>query len=378
MDDTASSTEMLLWEGKPSRVVIIDDNKLKSAFLAKILGDSFEVHTFISAAEAISNLALLDPRCILLDLERPGEDGFQTIHDIKSHPGLGDVPLILITATSDADTERRVLASGVADFVGNQFSQEIIRTRVEHQVQLYNYRCGLEKRVLEKTRSVEELQDAIMVGFSYLVEQRDLVTSGHAQRTQSYIRCLIRECQTRDVYAQELTPELGKDIIRAAPLHDMGKIGVRDAVLNKPSSLTAEEFEEMKMHPIFGATAVGRMIQGLRDHAFLKVLRDIVISHHERWDGSGYPLGLRGRSIPISGRLMAIADVYDSLISERPYKPALSHEEAVLTISQGIGTQFDPILGHIFMECTDEFAEIAASLWPGKPEDMPEEERVGQ
>jgi len=366
MSSMTESPEMLCWGGNPSRVVIIDDSRLKSAFLAKILMGMFEVSTFTSATEALPRLTDIDPRCILLDLERPGEDGFQTIHDIKSHPGMAHVPLILITATSDAETERRVLASGVADFVGNQFSQEIIRTRVMHQVELYNYRCALEERVREKTRNIEELQDAIMVGFSYLVEQRDLTTSGHAQRTQSYVRCLIRECLERGIYAQELTPELGMAIVRAAPLHDMGKVGVRDAVLNKLSALTSDEFEEMKQHPVFGATAVGRMIDALQDSAFLKVLRNMVLSHHERWDGTGYPLGLHGRSIPLSGRLMAIADVYDALISRRPYKDALTHEQAVLMISEGIGTQFDPILGHIFMECADEFADIAERLRPEK------------
>ena len=351
----------LRWQGKPSSVVIIDDNKLKSAFLANILKEDFEVYAFTSAAAAICRLSSIGPRCILLDLERPGEDGFQTIADIKAHPGMESVPLILITATSDAETERRVLASGVSDFVGNQFSQEIIRTRVKHQIELYNYRCDLENLVTEKTRTVEELQDAIMEGFSYLVEQRDLITSGHARRTRKYLRCLIRECQQRDIYSRELTPELVNNIIRAAPLHDMGKVGVRDAVLNKPDALTAEEFAEMKQHPGYGATAVDRMMQVLRDSDFLNVLRDLILTHHERWDGSGYPQGLAGRAIPLSGRLMAIADVYDSLVSCRPYKSSMTHEEAVAHICEGIGSHFDPLLGHVFLECADDFAEIAAT-----------------
>ncbi|MBQ4566638.1 MAG: response regulator [Desulfovibrio sp.] len=348
-------------QSKPSSVVIIDDNKLKSAFLANILKEDFEVHAFTNAAAAICQLSAIGPRCILLDLERPGEDGFQTIADIKAHPGMAAVPLILITSTSDAETERRVLASGVADFVGNQFSQEIIRTRVMHQIELYNYRCDLERLVSEKTRNVEELQDAIMVGFSYLVEQRDLTTSGHAQRTKAYLRCLIKECQLREIYSRELTPELVNDIIRAAPLHDMGKVGVRDAVLNKPAALTPDEFAEMKQHPGYGATAVSMMMQGLHNSSFLNVLHDVIYTHHERWDGSGYPRGLAGREIPLSGRLMAIADVYDSLINRRPYKPSMSHEEAVASICEGIGSHFDPLLGHVFLECADEFAEIAAA-----------------
>ncbi len=350
-------------------VVIIDDNKMKRDFLTKSLEGMFRVFAFPNAREAWPRLVEINPKCILLDLERPGEDGFQTIYDIKHHPRLENIPLILITPTSDRNTEQRVLENGVVDFIGNQFSPQIILLRVMHQVELYDYRCMLEQRVHDTTQSIFELQDAIMIGLSELVEYRDQNTFGHAQRSREYISCLIQQCITNGSYADKLTPEVVSDIVRAAPLHDIGKVGITDAILNKPGKLTPEEFDEIKKHTIYGASAVGRLMKRVRDNSFLSILHDLVLSHHEKWDGSGYPLGMHEATIPLCGRLMAIADVYDALISPRPYKKAMTHEKAVQIISEGIGSHFDPLLGQAFLDCADKFEKISQKY-------LLEEERI--
>ncbi|MBQ4133508.1 MAG: response regulator [Desulfovibrionaceae bacterium] len=340
-------------------VVVIDDSRLKRQFLVETLKSEFAVHDFASSREALPLLASLRPQCILLDMDRPGEDGLEDIRNIKADPYTAEVPVIFITSFSDHAFERRALASGASDFVGNKFSQEVILARVKHHVELYSYRTLLEEKVREKTQTVFELQDAIMMALSELVECRDSNTAGHAQRTRDYVARLISQLLSNGSYANMLTEAYVRDMVRAAPLHDIGKVGVRDAVLNKPGKLTEEEFDEMKRHTVFGAMAINKAMKAVHDSSFLSVLRDISLSHHERWDGKGYPLGLNGDRIPLSGRIMAIADVYDALVSRRPYKDPLTHEKAVEVICEGVGTHFDPLVGKAFLDCAEDFREIS-------------------
>ena len=345
-----------------STVVIIDDNRLKRQFLADILKNDFSVHVFPSEKEALPALPGLKPQCILLDMERPGEDCFQTIRNIRKNPVLAGVPLVFITSIADNEAERLVLENGGADYLGNRFSPGIIRTRVKNLAELYGYRCDLERQVEKKTQSVLQLQDAIILVLSDLVECRDEKTSGHAQRTRDYVARLIDQLLADGIYTEDLTPEFIRDIIRAAPLHDIGKIGIRDLVLNKPSKLTPEEFEEIKRHTIVGGSAIEHAMKGVHDNSFLRVLRNMAFTHHERWDGTGYPLGLCGASIPLCGRIMAIPDVYDALVSERPYKTPLRHEDAVELIREGVGKHFDPLVGRAFLACEQDFEKISQSL----------------
>lgn len=340
-------------------IAIIDDSKLKRDYLQRILSEEFHIHGYESGAAALPELPSLDIQCILLDVEMPEEDGFTVIRKIKATPALRDIPVIFVTSLSDWELETRGLRSGAVDFLGNQFSPEIIRSRVRNHVDLFEYKQNLEQRVQEKTQTIFELQDAIMVALSDLVECRDENTAGHAQRTRGYVECLIKTLLKRGDYTDELTEEFVRDLVRAAPLHDIGKIGIRDAVLNKPGRLSSEEFEEMKRHTVFGATAILRAMKTLHQASFLCILRDISLSHHEKWDGSGYPLGLDGTRIPLCGRIMAIADVYDALVSKRPYKDPMPHEKAVSIILEGKGSHFDPLVADAFEDCQEEFRTIA-------------------
>lgn len=350
-------------KSRKSSVAIIDDSRMKRMFLAEVLKEEFDVHPFSSGEEALPALPDVAPACILLDVEMPRENGFQVLERIKGNPRLSDIPVIFVTSSNDHELERRGLECGGVDFVSNQFSPEIIRARVRHHVDLYGYRCHLEERVQESMMTILELQDALIVALSDLVECRDSNTAGHAQRAHNYVERLIGQMVADGHYVDELTEDYIHDIIRASPLHDIGKVGVSDAVLNKPDGhMTEAEFAEMKRHTIFGATAINKAMRSVSDKSFLGVLRDLAFSHHEKWNGTGYPLGLKERSIPLCGRIMAVADAYDSLVSRRPDgTEPVPHEKAVQLIREGAGLDFDPLICDAFMRCADDFRSIAQS-----------------
>lgn len=366
-------------KGTAPAVAVIDDSHTKREYLQALLVPDFTVHCFASGKEAMQAMPSLDLQCILLDIEMPDEDGFAVLERLKTHPTLARVPVIFVTSLTDRDMERRGLACGASDFVNSQVAPEIIQTRVANLVDLHGYRCSLEARVQEKTRTIEELHNTVLVALSDLVECRDANTAGHAQRTHDYVKVLIAEMRREGVYADELTDAFAREAVLAAPLHDIGKVGIRDAVLNKPGRLTPEEFEEMKRHTYFGASAIAKAMNTLHgeEKAFLRILYDMAFAHHEHWDGTGYPRGLKGVQIPLSGRIMAIADVYDALISRRPYKEPIAHAEAVKMIQERIGSDFDPAVGEAFMRCQDKFEAISCRHRGGledmaQPQGMPE------
>ncbi len=356
---SSSHTKKAPMTTKTPRVVVIDDSKLKQAFLKNILAQDYTVFTFSSVKEALPHLESIAPSCFLMDMERPGEDPVSSIQSIRSIPSISEVPIVMITSINDVESEELLLQCGCDDYVGNRFAPKVICSRVTHLVELYGYRKELEKRVEEKMQSVMELQDAIMLMLSDLVECRDTLTSGHARRTRAYASCLMKQMLAEGSYKDQLTNDFVRDLIRAAPLHDVGKVGIPDDILNKPAQLSEVEFEAMKRHTIIGAQAIRHAIMKIHDNSFLKILQDIAFTHHERWDGSGYPLGLREESIPLAGRIMAIPDVYDALVSTRPYKEPFSHEKALSIIKKNIGTHFDPLIGNAFLHCEQQFKEIS-------------------
>jgi putative two-component system response regulator len=227
--------------------------------------------------------------------------------------------------------------------------------------ELMSYSHNLENEIDKKTRTVFELQNAILKTVADLVECRDNVTGGHIERTQHYLQLLVESLLERDVYTEEISEWDVHLFIMSSQLHDVGKISIKDDILMKPHELTIEEFEEMKKHTIFGADIIRSIEETTADNAFLKYAETMAISHHEKWDGTGYPHGLKGSKIPLMGRIMAIVDVYDALTNDRPYKKAFPHEEAVKIIEEGFGTHFDPELMQVFFDCEKQFkrAKIA-------------------
>jgi len=356
-----------------SKIILVDDNKANLDQGRNLLKTFYEVFPAQSAAKLFEILQNLTPDLILLDIVMPEMSGFEAIKHLKINPAAADIPVIFLTSKDDDDSELQGFDLGAADYVSKPFSGPLLLKRIQkellisqqkkdllsNQQLLEDYAENLEKKVMEKTEEVSELQNAVLSTITDLVEFRDKLTGGHIMRTRLYVQSLLHEMKRKGVYGEEIFAWDEQAFLSSIQLHDVGKIAIPDSILNKPGKLTEVEFEIMKTHVTVGVDAVERIMNKTREHAFLQHAMNIVGTHHERWDGTGYPIGLKGKNIPLEGRMMAIADVYDALVTERPYKVAFSHEDACKIILEGSGKHFEPALVEIFNEVKDAFAEIA-------------------
>lgn len=352
---------------RPRKIILVDDQIANLTFGREALSGKYEVFTVPSGEKLLMLLSKVIPDMILLDIEMPEMNGYQTIEKIKSNPETAHIPVIFLTARNDAGSELEGLSLGAIDYISKPFSPPLLLKRIEVHLlveeqknllekqknELKNYNDNLEEMVRQKTKMVLELQNAIMGTIAELVECRDDVTGGHIWRTQRYLKILIDEMLARGLYYDEASLWNIDQLILSAQLHDVGKIAVSDSILRKPGRLTQEEFVEMQRHTEFGGKVIEKIQKKTSDHEFLEYAKVLTVYHHEKWDGSGYPHGLAGEDIPLPARLMAIVDVYDALVSERSYKPPLLHEEAVKLIADGKGTQFDPALVDLFLSVAD-------------------------
>ena len=355
-----------------SRIILVDDIIPNLDQGRNILKPYFEVYPAPSGAKLFEILDNILPDLILLDIEMPVMDGYEAMRRLKANPRYADIPVIFLTSKDDESSEMEGFDLGAVDYVTKPFSGPLLLKRITNQLlivqqkneliksreAIQDYADNLEIKVKEKTAEVFNLQNAILSTVADLVEFRDKLTGGHISRTQSYLQELIEEMIRTGVYADEVSKWDMDFFLPAAQLHDVGKIAISDLILNKPGRLTEEEFEIMKTHVTVGVEAVEHIMSETQGHAFLRHALLVTGTHHEKWNGSGYPMGLSGLDIPIEGRLMAIADVYDALISVRPYKKAFSHEEACAMIEEGSGTHFDPVLVDVFRNVKDKFAII--------------------
>jgi putative two-component system response regulator len=346
--------------------MLVDDNAATLAMGKAMLKDTYEVFPCPSANKLFDMLQHVTPDLILLDILMPEMDGCEAIRLLKADARLADIPVIFLTARSDERSELEGLSLGAIDYVAKPFSAPLLLKRIENHLliesqkkELKNYNENLQQMVRDKTTQVQELQNAVLSTVADMVECKDNCTGGHVIRTQMYLELLVNKMLEEKIYGDVISSWDIDLLIQSAQLHDVGKISVNDAILNKPGKLTPEEFEEMKTHVCIGVATIDRIAKKTTEQAFLRYARSIVGAHHEKWDGSGYPLGLRGDDIPLEGRLMAIADVYDALISMRPYKAPLTPQEAVEIILAGRGNHFDPVLVDVFCRVADDFASIA-------------------
>jgi putative two-component system response regulator len=344
-------------------IMLIDDDPTNlmtgKTVIQKLYEDLYTVWTVDSGVRALELLERKLPDLILLDIEMPEMDGYETIKRLKSNQKTAKIPVIFLTALSSADNEYDGLALGAADYITKPFNEKILQKRIETHLMLAEHTNNLEQLVESKTQKIVQLQDAVLSTVAELVEFRDDNTGGHIDRTQSYLQLLVENMIKRGLYNEAIAVWDVNLLIKSAQLHDVGKISIPDNILNKPAKLTDEEFTVMKTHAALGKDAISKIISKVDESEFLHQAALMAYTHHERWDGNGYPQGLKGEEIPLQGRLMAIADVYDALISERPYKKAFSHEEAVKIISAGKYTQFDPLLTELFEDIESEFRTIA-------------------
>ena len=360
-------------ENTRSKIILVDDAKANLTMGRNLLKTFYEIYPAPSARRLFEILENVIPDLILLDIEMPEMDGYEAIKKLKADPRFADIPVIFLTSKDDDDSEMEGFDLGAVDYVTKPFSGPLLLKRIANQLlivrqknellasraALKDYADNLEIKVKDKTAEVIDLQNAILATVADLVEFRDKLTGGHISRTQRYLQALIDEMIREGTY-EDVLSQLDMDFyLPAAQLHDVGKIAISDLILNKPAKLTAEETEIMKTHVTVGVDAIEQIMSKTKEHVFLNHALLIAGTHHEKWNGAGYPVGLRGYNIPIEGRLMAIADVYDALISERPYKKAFSHEEACKIIEDGAGIHFDPALIDLFKNVKDKFEQIA-------------------
>ncbi len=356
-------------ETEAGTVLIVDDERLNINLLVDLLGQEHTLLIAKSGAQALKR-AMGDPlpELILLDIMMPEMDGYEVLRRLKAEPRTQEIPVIFVTAMGEADDETRGFELGAVDYVTKPFSPPVVKAWVQTHLalararrQLANQNRLLEAKVRERTPELALTQDVTMHSLASLAETRDNETGNHIRRTQHYVRLLAEHMRKHPRFHDQLDSATIEQLFKSAPLHDIGKVGVPDHILLKPGKLTDEEFAVMKTHTTLGRDAIAMAEAELGEGAsFLRDIRDIAHTHHEKWDGSGYPQGLQGEEIPLSGRLMAIADVYDALISKRVYTPPVPHEEAVAIIAEGRGSHFDPEMVDGFLEMADAFREVAA------------------
>ena len=333
-------------------IFVVDDNDINLSVAEEALEAHYRVMTLPSAAKMF---ALLDkvapPSLILLDIEMPEMDGFEALRRLKNNSLHAGIPVIFLTSMTDAEVEARGFQLGVIDFITKPFSAPVLLNRIKTHLEI-------DSIIRERTAQLENLKNGIVFVLADMVENRDHGTGGHVERTTMYIEILIRAMMQDSKYADDILFMDLESLISSARLHDVGKISISDLILNKPGKLTNEEFEKMKHHTLEGERIIDQIVSRTDNVEFLRNARLFTNSHHERWDGEGYPYGLKGEAIPMQGRIMAIADVYDALISERPYKKPFTHEEARDIIKTGSGSQFDPSLVDVFLSVEDNFSQI--------------------
>jgi putative two-component system response regulator len=354
-------------------LLLVDDAPEILDVLRGILGGEFRLKVATSGERALRIATGPEPPdLIVLDIMMPGLDGYEVCRRLKADPVTARVPVIFLSARDQVFDETAGFAVGAVDYVTKPVIPEILLARVRTHVELKlareeieRHNALLEQRVRERTAELARTQEVTIQSLAALAETRDLDTGLHIVRTTRYMRVLAERMALHPRYAPALTPSAIELICKSAALHDIGKVGIPDHILLKPGRLTAAEFELMKQHAELGARAIEKAERAMGvDHndSFLRYAREIAQTHQEKWDGSGYPRGLRGEAIPISGRLMAVADVYDALISRRVYKAPLTHAEAVAKIAEGAGTHFDPDLVEGFLSIHPEFERIAATF----------------
>ena len=356
-----------------SKIILVDDIMANLDQGKNMLRTFYEVYPALSASRMFELLEKIIPNLILLDIDMPEINGYEAIKKLKADVRYADIPVIFLTALNDTNSEVEGFDLGAVDYVTKPFSAPMLLKRIEKELLFVKQRHdllkiqqelkknldNLEAIVHEKAEMVMHLQNAVFATVVDMVEFRDKFTGGHVVRTQHYLKALLDEMIRDGIYTDEISGWDMTYILSSAKLHDVGKIAVPDVILGKNAKLDHYEFEIMKAHVTAGVEAIERIISKTEENDFLIHAIRMAGTHHEKWDGSGYPIGLKGKNIPLEGQLMAIADVYDALISKRQYKDPLTHEETCKIIIESAGTQFDPILVDVFRSVKNEFVEIA-------------------
>lgn len=351
----------------PSTIMIVDDTPANLQLLETMLQEkNYRVLSFPRADIALKAAAKNPPDLVLLDITMPEMDGYQFCAQLKSDRRISDIPVIFISGLNEPIDKVKAFSVGGVDYITKPFHLQEVQARLEThlklrrlQQQVESDNRQLEHQVAAYAHEIIASQMATIFALARLAESRDDDTGKHLDRVQLYCRILAQKLANDARYRQEVTPSFIENLCLASPLHDIGKVAIADAILLKKGSLTAGEFDAMKQHTLIGARTLASVLEKYPQNVFIQTGMHIARSHHERWDGTGYPDGARGEEIPLYARVMAIADVYDALRSNRCYRSALPHEEAYRMIIEGSGGHFDPEIVAAFDEISGEFLEIS-------------------
>lgn len=361
---------MLFQDDNCPTILVVDDTPSNLKLLSDLLGNRYRVKVANSGIKALELAINAPPDMILLDVMMPQMDGYEVCRMLKANKLTSHIPIIFLTAKTEVEDEEQGFALGAVDFIHKPISPPIVLARVKAHLEikawqsfLQNKNEWLQQQVEQRLTEINNLQYATIFVMVSLAEFRDETTGNHIRRTQSYVLMLAKEMSKLPKYRTFLTPSCIERMSKSAPLHDIGKICIPDDILLKPGKHTVEEFEIMKTHAQRGYDILKRAGTFLgKNTEFLTFAQEIAKCHHEKWDGSGYPEGLAGDNIPLSARLMALADVFDALLSRRPYKEPMEAELATEIILAGKGTHFDPEVVDAFIEIREDMLRVA-SVW---------------
>ncbi|MDH2434293.1 two-component system response regulator [Pokkaliibacter sp. MBI-7] len=354
--------------GERDTILVVDDTPDNLTLMAALLKDTYKVKVANNGERGLRiATAAPHPDLILLDIMMPDMDGYEVCRQLKANPETADIPVIFLTAKAEMEDEQRGLELGAVDYIIKPISPPIVLARVKTHLTLKasadflrDQNAFLEREVNRRTEEVHAIQDVTIMALASLAETRDNETGNHIRRTQHYVKALAEYLKDNPRFSAALTSKNIDLLFKSAPLHDIGKVGIPDPILLKPGRYEPNEFEIMKAHPEKGRDVIINAEQTLgREVPFLTFAKEIAYSHHEKWDGSGYPQQLKGDDIPVAARLMALADVYDALINKRIYKPAMPHEQARDIIVEGRGKHFDPDVVDAFLTIQQQFIEIS-------------------
>jgi putative two-component system response regulator len=356
-----------------TRILVVDDNPMNLEMLQRRLSsDGYRVITAASGAVALVTMQEIDVDLVILDMMMPEMDGYTVLQKIKSDPGLKHIPVIIASAHHEEEQIVRCIEAGADDYLPKPINSVLLRARVNsslskkrlqdnerhYRQELEQYNERLKAKVQHQVSEITSAQMAAIFATSKLAESKDPETGAHLERLRMFCRIIATDLARFANYAPEITPEFIDCIYAASPLHDIGKVGIPDKILLKPERLTDDEWKIMRTHTLIGASTLRAVAEKHPGNNFIHMGIQIAESHHEKWDGSGYPHGLRGDAIPLAARILALADVYDALTSERCYKRAFSHAESRQIILEGAGKHFDPAIVQAFLRCETTLIDV--------------------